>query len=370
VAQAQDTASDEHRQLIHDKLGLAFSAEMAARREGRTARVPGLPRNIAADCEAIMSSNSDPLRLAALTLVAAKSAIPDLDVQQIQGGEVDYRSRAKDTVVPLVAKIADAQSVAYRPSADPFVSNPLREPRIDEAWLTGRRGAIRQVAERLLSLLAFVEGKGDAAPNVLAELVAAQLDRFEDERVVYPVPSRVTVAMVVRALEDFLLIVAGGSRLERVAVALLRFAGEHGAHWDRVIGHHGNDSARRDADCFKGAVLVALGESKDQVVTEAHVQQLADEMLETGAVRGFLLSREVHIASNRTALAVLVQKRHLLGQRIEVLDVIETARAWLVLADAGDEDLPRFLRIVCDELDDWADLVSRRDWADILARLG
>src|SRR5262245_32942985 len=58
MVEAQDARSAAHRQLIHDKLGAAFAAEMAARREGATARVPRLPREIAADCSAIMSSNS------------------------------------------------------------------------------------------------------------------------------------------------------------------------------------------------------------------------------------------------------------------------------------------------------------------------
>ena len=182
---------------------------------------------------------------------------------------------------------------------------------------------------------------------------------------------QVTVGMVVAALEQFLSVVAGGTRLERASVSLLRFAGEKSGHWDEVVGHHGNDAAQRDADCLRDGVIVALGESKDQEVAVAHVRQLAEEMTETGAGRGLLFTRDAHVVSNRGAIAELIERRHLLGQRIEVLDALSTARAWLVLADAEDADLPRFLQIVCQGgLDEWADLPARRDWAEVLADLG
>lgn len=370
MPELHDPRTDEHRRLIREKLEAAFAAEIAARQEAETARAPSLPRAVAADAAVTMSSDSDPLRLVTLTLVAAKAAFPDLDAQKIQGGELDFRSRAADTVVPFLAKVADRQNVAYRPSADPFVSNPYREPRIDSDWVNRRRGTLRRGGEGLLRILAFLQANPMTGDAVLLELAAAQLDRFEDEQVDYQVPSRVTVAMVVAALREFLAVVAGGSRLERTTVALLRFVAGEEAHWEQVIGHHGNDAARRDADCLRGGSIVALAESKDQAVTAAHLRQLGDEMTQTGASRGFLFTRSEHAELNAVTLAEVVERRHLLGQRIEVLDVFSTARAWLVLADAEDEDLPRFLRIVCEELDDWADLSSRRDWAEVLARLG
>lgn len=360
----------QHRQQLRVKLEAAFDAEIAARGQGATARRDGVPQAIADDCAAIMSSDSDPTRLVALTLFAAKAAFPTMDVQQIQGGEMDVRSRAREAVVPVVAAAAEQQNVAYRPSDNPFVSNPFREPRIDQAWVAGRRGQVAVAGQHLLNVLTFLAANPAMADDVLAELVAAQVDRFELERVEYQVPSRVTVALVVDALEEFLAVVAGGTRLERVTVALLRFAGEKSGHWDEVVGHHGNDAARRDADCMRNGAIVALGESKDQEVTEEQVRLLAEEMTQTGAGRGLLFTRDGHLQANADAIAALIERRHLLGQRIEALDVISTAQAWLVLADATDADLPRFLEIVCEELDAWADLPARRDWAEILANLG
>jgi hypothetical protein len=365
-----DPRTAQHRRLVREKLQAAFDAELAARENGRTARPNGVDPGIAQSCATIMSSDSDPLRLVALTLLTAKAAVPALDAHQIQGGEMDVRSRGTDTVVPLVAAVAEAQNVAYRPSTTPFVSNPYREPRIDAAWVARRRGAVGVAGQHLLNVLTFLQANPQEADDVLAELVAAQVDRFELERVAYQVPSRVTVAMVVGAIEQFLTVVAGGTRLERTSVALLRFAGEKSGHWDDVVGHHGNDAAARDADCLSNGAIVALAESKDQEVTEGHVRQLSAEMTNTGAGRGFLFTREAHVVANAADIAALIERRHLLGQRIEVLDIVDTARGWLVLADSADADLPRFLEIVCEELDEWADLPARRDWAEILTNLG
>jgi hypothetical protein len=364
-----DPRVEEHRRLLRDKLQAAFDAELAAREAGGTSLSPGLTTSVAADCAAIMESDSDPIRLVALTLCTAKACIGALDVHQIQGGEVDVRSRGTDTVVPLVAAVAEDQNVAYRPSVTPFVSNPYREPRIDAAWVSRRRGAVAVAGQRLLNVLDFLQANPADADDVLAALVAAQVDRFERGRVAYQVPARVTVALVAGAVEQFLAVVGGGTRLERLTVSLLRFAGEKAGYWDDVVGHHGNDAAPRDADCLLGGEVVAIGESKDQEVTPTHVRQLAEQMTETGAGRGLLFTRSEHLSANAGEIADIIERRHLLGQRIEVLDIVATARAWLVLMDATDADLPRFLEIVCQELDEWADLPARRDWAELLANL-
>lgn len=364
-----DPVPDAHRLALRQKLEAAFDSELVARENGSTARQAGVPAGVVADCAAIMASDSDPIRLVSLTLFTAKAAIPALDVHQIQGGEMDVRSRGTDTVVPLVAAIAQSLNVAYRPSKTPFVSNPYREPRIDADWVARRRGAVAVAGQHLLNVLDHLQANPANAGAVLAELVAAQIDRFEAERVLYQVPARVTVALVVDGLRKFLLVVANGSRLERVTVALLRFMGEKAGYWDDVIGHHGNDAKPYDADCLLDGVVVALGESKDQEVTAAHVRQLAEQMTDLHAGRGLLFSRTYWLTAYADDIAQAIERRHLLGQRIEVLDTVDTAKAWLALADGEDADLPRFLQIVCDELDEWADLPARRDWAEILAAL-
>lgn len=317
-----------------------------------------------------MDADKEPVRVAALTITAAKVAYPRLDVQALQAGEMDFRSRATDAVVPLLREITDAEKVIVTYKREPLVSNPYREPRLDDAWVKRRRGGeAGRMARHLVNIVEFIRDNPPLAADVLAELVADHLDRWGAQRISYPVPGRVSHSLVMDALQKFLGNVARGEHLEWLSVALLRFAGEKWGEWDRVEGHASNDAAAYDAECFLGATLVALGESKDQEVTAGHVRQLSDEMRIRGTQRGFLFSREIYLTHNRREIEDYVRRRHAFGERIAVADLLATADAWLTLADGSERDLPRFLTIVCDVLDEWSGLQSRREWADILGAL-
>jgi hypothetical protein len=126
---------------------------------------------------------------------------------------------------------------------------------------------------------------------------------------------------------------------------------------------------RHTTPSASSGALVALAESKDQEVTLGHVRQLMDEMRTRGVQRGFLFTRAAHVAPNRSDIVEFIERRHGFGERLSVVDVIAVADAWLALADRADSDLPRFLRLVCDELDEWSGLASRREWARVLADL-
>lgn len=363
-----DAVVADHRSKLRATLAVAFEAEIAARASGGTNR-PAIPTAVVDDCRGLMVADKEPVRLAALTICAAKAAYPTLDVQAIQGGDMDFRSRAGDTTVPLLREIADSESVAVKLSNDPLVSNPYREPRLDDAWVERRKGATKVMGRHLVNIAEFLQANPHQAADVLAELVADVLDRWGTQKVVYPIPGRVSHAVVMGALRRFLSNVAGGTHLEWLSVALLRFVGEKWGQWDEVVGHESNDAAPFDAECLLSGALVALAESKDQEVTVGHVRQLLDEMRARGVQRGFVFTRDVHMDPNRNDVAEFIERRHSFGERIAVVDLLATAQAWLALADESDADLPRFLRLVCDELDEWSGLASRREWAGILTDL-
>src|SRR6059058_6362082 len=93
-----------HKRKVLAVLESAFDAELAARGSGGTAR-PAKPTTVASDCHGLMDADKEPVRIAALTICAAKAAYSELDVQALQGGEMDFRSRAADTVVPLLREV-------------------------------------------------------------------------------------------------------------------------------------------------------------------------------------------------------------------------------------------------------------------------
>lgn len=362
------SAVAEHRQKLRAKLKAAFEAEIKARTNGGTKR-PNPSTPVADDCHGLMEADKEPVRMTALTICTAKSAYPTLDVQSIQAGEMDFRSRAKDTIVPLLREIAAQEKVVVKLSNDPLVSNPYRRERLDDAWVAKRQGKTKVMGRHLVNIAQFLQANPTRANEVLAELVAEHLDRWGKQKVAYAVPPRVAHAAVVDALKKFLANVAGGTHLEWVSVALLTFVGEKWGLWDDVVSHESTDAAPYDAECFFKGVLVALGESKDQDVTVGHVQQLFDEMRTRSAGRGFLFTHDRHLKANRADIEDYVQRRHGFGERVIVTDVLAAATAWLALADTSDADLPHFLDLVGDVLDKWSGLASRREWADILSAL-
>src|SRR5579872_4007728 len=100
----RDPKIAEHNQRLRETLERAFAAEVAARASGGTAR-PSTPTAVAADSLGLMEADKEPVRVAALTITAAKVAYPHLDIQALQSGEMDFRSRAKEAVVPLLREI-------------------------------------------------------------------------------------------------------------------------------------------------------------------------------------------------------------------------------------------------------------------------
>jgi hypothetical protein len=359
----------EQNTRIRETLLQAFDAEIEARAADSTCR-PVPPTPVAADAAGLMKADKEPVRVAALTICAAKAAYPTIDTQALQGGDIDFRSRATNAVVPLLREITTREKVAINYRREPLVSNPYREKRLDADWIDGRRGGTDQaLAQNLVNIATFLNHNPARADDVLAEIVAEHLDLWGRQRIEYAVPPRVSHALVMKALRELLATSAGGTHLEWVSVALLRFAGERWQLWDEVQGHAPNDSLPYDAICLLKGAPVALSESKDIEVTTDQVRQLSYEVHARHVTRGFFFTRDAHLVAHREEIDEFVARRHSFGERIAVLDLLAAAHAWLTLADASDEDLPSFLRLVCDVLDEWSGLASRKLWAEILASL-
>jgi hypothetical protein len=203
---------------------------------------------------------------------------------------------------------------------------------------------------------------------VLSGLASLKLEQLSASQIQYSIPPRLTTAFVAQAIEQWLTGSNGGKRLENVAVALLRFAGKYIAGgWDSVDSHHVNDPRPYDAVCNRRGLVVALGECKDQPVTGDHVSQLAREMANFGATRGYLFTLDRWLAAAEDiVIAERIRERSIYGYRIDVLDVIDAVRTWLPFLDQADDVLPAFMRELTTELDQHGLLEDRRALATIL----
>jgi hypothetical protein len=328
---------------------------------------PELPPDVHAAIQNIISMKSGKpvMPMVTLTLLAAKARYPALSVAAIQAGDVDFRTLYSKHLRRALVGVIDEMKITYRLTNDAFVSNPYREPLINQEWVEKRQQA---EAADLLLLVSFVEEHPEVAGSLFARYVDTLLDHFEDGQVAYPIPSRITVAQVAEILEEFLIPSSGGSRMERAMIALLRFVGP-AAGWNAVKGHATNDQLPYDAECFDGDTLQALAESKDQAIELIHLRQLVEEMRAVGVHRGFVFTRTKHLPKDLDEIKTYLRDQHLLGERVEVMDIIAAAGPWLVLADRGDADLPAFLQILADELDERASLDERQDFSRILREL-
>lgn len=340
-----------------------------------TARSSLLPDSVSLACELLVMNGAETCRLVALTVTSATAADRNVPPQKIQAGAggKDFRSLYKEAVYPVLLAAAARSSAPWQPSRDPFVSNPYREPSIDAAWLVRRKNKLAGAAA-LLTVVSHVATTPDDAPAVLGHLAGHELALLEKSVVTYRIPPRLSTRVVVDLLERWLGNDSGGRRHEGASVALLRFAGSHlQTGWDAVESHHVNDPTPYDALCKAGGVVRAVGEVKAQAVNVDQLRQLAVQMDEQKATRGYFFTRASWLPATSTADAIAISSflrgQDALGRRIDILDVLDAARLWLPLLDQQDNTLPAFVRLLADELDRHALADDRRSLARLLEEL-
>jgi len=331
-----------------------------------------LPNAVADACATLVTGGSETCRLVALTVIAGTAAEPRAkpDVIQEGAGGWDFRSLYKSAIRPVLVATAKNASVAWDPSVDPFVSNPFREARIDQDWVTRRKNKLPGAAS-LLAIVQHVATEPQQARLVLTELAAHELERLGRLRVNYRIPQRLTTSIVEQIVDTWLKGGVGGRRLESASVALLRCAGTRLRDgWDDVESHHVNDPRPYDALCRTDGVVRAIGEVKDMPIKLVHVEQLAKELASHGAIRGYLFTQRKwwphHAETERDRIEAFIRDRSVLGLRIDVVDIMEIVRVWLALIDQDDRTLPDFLTMLKDELERHGLPEDRRALADVL----
>lgn len=334
-----------------------------------------LPENIVQACETLVTSGAETCRLVALTVTSATavdSGVPPHIIQAGAGGR-DFRSLYKEAVYPVLLQAAARSNSPWQPSRDPFVSNPYRESSIDEAWVQRRNNKLRGAAT-LLTVVGYVAAAPDEASAVLPCLARNELALLEKSVVIYRIPPRLSTGTVIGLLDRWLAGDSGGRRHEGASVALLRFAGRHlRVGWDAVDSHHVNDPAPYDALCKADGAVRGVGEVKVQAVTVDQLRQLAVQMANHEARRGYLFTRTfwLPVAASAEAIAIsaFLKDQDALGRRIDIMDVLDTARLWLPLLDQQDEMLPAFVHVLAEELDRHALAADRRSLARLLEEL-
>jgi hypothetical protein len=351
------------------------SMEDALRDAGASVSAMPLPTAIVRACETLVTTGAETCRLVALTVTSATSVDPGVPPDKIQAGAggKDFRSLYKEAIYPALLAAASRGSAPWRPSRDPFVSNPYREPSIDAAWLERRKNKLAG-ADSLLTVVSHVAAHPTDATAVLGHLARHELALLERSVVTYRIPPRLSTGVVVSLLDRWLAEDSGGRRHEGASVALLRFAGTCiRTGWDVVESHHVNDPVPYDALCKAEGIVRAVAEVKVQAITVDQLRQLAIQMDQHKARHGYLFSRAVWLPAPTSeggiAISGFLRDQEALGRRIDILDVLDAARLWLPLLDQQDSALPAFVRSMADELDRHALGDDRRSLARLLEEL-
>lgn len=332
-----------------------------------------LDAEVAQACSDLVASGKETTRMVALTNLAgvAVDAAIEPDILQVQHGGVDFRSLYKRTTRPVLLGMAEAAEVKWSPSSDPYVSNPFREQRVDDAWVHRRNNKLAG-AQELNVILQSAKADPGTASKVLTLLLHHELARLQSQKIEYRIPPRLTVQAVSHVLTQWLDDGTGGKRLETASVAILRHVGVAlSGMWDKVTSHHVNDPTPYDALCISGQHTHTVAEVKDQHVTKHFVENLADQMVEHGAERGLLLTRQKWLPEGveKSEIDSYLKERNLLGLRIQILAFDQALVAWLPLIDSDDSALPKFLRQLTNELDKHGELADRTALAAILRNI-
>jgi len=209
MAKRTSRANVPDRKIARDKLNELWNAVIQTD-DGET--TPEIKR--------LVESKQVSIRYCLVTQLLGKLADHSLDIMCLQAGnkamgQWDPRGFAAQVIVPWVR---NNQNVLGS-SADPYVSNPLRRPRIDEG--------LSQMSDKIewecLSLiLQGIEIKNDPifTEKVFLQVLDAIRDRLKELTFNYVVPPRVSLKQADNLVNRFLSERSGGDRGLAVAAAL------------------------------------------------------------------------------------------------------------------------------------------------------
>ena len=262
---------------------------------------------VAPEIQELVNSGQTSIRFCLPTQLLGKLIDPDLDALCLQKGDGgkerwDPRGFALAVIVPWNRS---NQSVLGQ-SGDPYVSNPLRRPRVDAGL---DQMADREQWESLCAILRNVEAAGtpEHTEQVFLQVLGAVRDRLRDLTFVYVIPPRVSLWQAENLVDAFLSERSGGDRGLAVAAALFETFRERLGVYREVRRNVVNaaDAATHsagDLECIgpEGDIVLAV-EVKERRIGAADVH-IAVAKARAFSVRELLLCTEGIHAAEREAV--------------------------------------------------------------------
>jgi hypothetical protein len=318
----------------------------------------------------LVNSEQTAIRFCLPTQLLGKLVDPGLDALCLQRGDGesrrwDPRGFASRVVVPWNR----SNQNVLGPSGDPYVSNPLRRPRVDDGLA---QMSDRDQWEKLCNVLRDVEGTGDPTHTklVFLQVLSAIRDRLRDLTFVYIVPPRVSLRQSEELVRDFLSEKSGGDRGLAIVAALFETLRER-LHIYQVIRRNvinAADAATNsvgDIECIgdDGRIILAV-EVKERRIGDADVHGVVTKAREF-SVQEFLLCTEGIASTDQDAVAKTFASAWASGTNLYHLTIGDLLRAVLPLL--GEGGIRDFVMHVGTQLDKFSTQPRhRKAWKSLL----
>ena len=202
----------------------------------------------------------------------------------------DPRGFAASVVVPWVR---DNQNVLGR-SADPYVSNPLRQPRI-RANPPNARANTLPLWGALHGVLSEVQSRADPdyTKDVFRAVLLVVYDKLASQQFEYPTLGRPSLEQVVYLVGKIVDASQAGEHAMSVVAALLSVVGRRFGLWDHVDREASTTADRAsgmvgDIECRNEGSLVLAVEVKERQVTLADVRSFEAKLARSALTEALL----------------------------------------------------------------------------------
>lgn len=297
------------------------------------------------------------IRYALLTQLLGKATDAGRDALSIQrgyaataaaAGRWDARSFCQDNIVPWVTESDQVLGT----SSDPYVSNPLRRPRLDAGYEPRRN---RHLWDGLVEVLRTVQEQDDATytETRLRQCLASLVQQYNALAVQFDVPQRISLDDTLEMIVTYLDEPSGGERPQIVVAGLMRTIGEMFGIFDQVVRQAINEAdaaGERPGDviCFDGEELVLSVEVKDRTVTLQDADAAIGKARRSGVTE--VLFASASSAEADPKVTERIQREFGLGINIYQLGIETMLR--VLLSIVGESGRTRFLTLVGEELND------------------
>lgn len=322
----------------------------------------------------IIGSRFVSIRYCLPTQLLGKLADHSLDCLCLQKGDGsnpgawDPRSFCNKIIVPWVS---ENQSVLGS-STDPYVSKPLRKPRLEVSPENVKGAKEWQLLYRFLEQVES-RNNGEYTRERFLDTLRSIKGQISVLAFEYIIPERVSLEHISMIVEKFLSESSGGDRSLSVAAALFETVGVFFGLFSKVKRHVINaaDSATgstADIECFgEGGILKLAVEVKERSVTLTDVRSAISKARRC-SLKELLFNAPSFEHSEEPEIRELLDRTWASGTNLYRLSIGELIRVSLSLA--GEEGRICFLQKVGEHLDRYnTQPVNRQRWKELLESL-